>query len=168
MKAIIELSAQAGITGEYPVPCVTLRVQDRYGTWTEILLRIDTGASVSAMPVSLARSHGIAFQQQTPGRVRGLVGATTRFRDRIHVRIGDRDHSWPCDFVDVPAEAQQGAAAAHYGVLGRAGFLDEYAVAIDSGLLIITRLGPVRRLLRRWLRRLWSVGGRIRPAEAPL
>src|SRR5690348_8424347 len=91
MKAIIELSDQLGSAGEYPVPCVTLRVQDRSGTWAEVLFRVDTGASVSAMPTSLARSHGIAFQQQTPGRVRGLVGVTSRFRDRIRVRIGNRE-----------------------------------------------------------------------------
>ena len=55
MKAIIELSAKSGATGEYPVPCVTLRVLDRYGGWAEVLFRVDSGASVSALPISLAR-----------------------------------------------------------------------------------------------------------------
>jgi hypothetical protein len=93
---------------------------------------------------------------------------TSRFRDRLRVRIGNCEHSWPCDFVEVPSEAQQGTTEAPYGLPGRAGFLDEYAVAIDSGFLIITRLGPVRRLLRRCWRGLWSATGRIRTAEEPL
>jgi hypothetical protein len=169
MKAIIKLDQKRGAASEYPVPCVTLRVQDRYGAWTEVLFRIDSGASVSALPIWLAQHHGMGFQQQTSGQVRGLVGVTSRFRDRLlRVRIGGREHHWPCDFVDVPPQAQQGATATPYGVLGRAGFLDEYAVAIDSGFLIITRLGPMRRLLRRCLHGLWSASGRIRAADEAL
>ena len=76
MKAIIELSKNAAARGEPPVPFVIVRVQDRYGTWAPIPFRIDTGASVSAIPISLARLHGIGFQQHTAGRVRGLVGVT--------------------------------------------------------------------------------------------
>ena len=48
-------------------------------------------------------------------------------------------------------------------VLGRAGFLDEYAIAVDSGYLIITRIGPVRRWLRRRLHALWGICGLIHP-----
>jgi hypothetical protein len=88
------------------------------------------------------------------------------FRDRLRVVIAGRTHEWPCNFIDVPAEA-----AGHpilSPVLGRAGFLDEYAVAIDAGFLVITRLGRVRRLLRRYLHRLWALTGRLHPAEQPL
>jgi hypothetical protein len=46
--------------------------------------------------------------------------------------------------------------------------LKEYAVSIDAGFLIITRLGPVRRLIRRCLQRIRKMTGQVHPAEQPL
>jgi hypothetical protein len=53
-------------------------------------------------------------------------------------------------------------------VLGRAGFLDEYAVAIDSGYLILTRLGALRKLWRRQLHAAWHALGLVNSIEEPL
>jgi len=53
-------------------------------------------------------------------------------------------------------------------VLGRTGFLDEYALAIDSGFLILTRLGPWRRWWRRCRRVIWETFGLIHPIDEPL
>jgi hypothetical protein len=53
-------------------------------------------------------------------------------------------------------------------LLGRAGFRDEYAVAVDSGYLIRTPLGLVRRW---WRRRLHALGEALRmvhPLDEPV
>jgi hypothetical protein len=153
-----------------PFPLVMLRVRDRYGGWALVPFRIDTGADCSAMPVSLARREALPFQQTRSSIATGLVGIAPKFRDRIQVVLGGREHDWPCDFIDAPApEAGQRIGPVQEGaVLGRAGFLDEYAFAIDSGFAIITRLGPLRRLLRRWLQWFWTITGQVHPAEKPL
>jgi hypothetical protein len=53
-------------------------------------------------------------------------------------------------------------------VLGRAGFLDEYALTIGAGFLVITRLGPVRRWWQRRLHAIWQAFGMIHPPDRPL
>jgi hypothetical protein len=127
---------------------------------------VDTAADFISLPIPLARQHGIPFSQRVERRAIGLVGATRMFRDRIGVVLAGRAHEWPCNFIDVPAEvASHGELSP---VLGRAGFLEEYAVAIDAGFLIITRLGPIRRMVRRCLHRFWSMTGQVHPAEEPL
>src|SRR5437867_4325178 len=71
-------------------PRVVLQVRDRYGALAPIPFRIDCGADFIALPVT---QRGLAA---------GLVGSAVKFRDRIHVVIGGREHEWPCDFIDVP------------------------------------------------------------------
>jgi hypothetical protein len=153
-----------------PYPLVVLRVRDRYGTWAPVHFRIDTGSDCAAIPVPFARQEGIPFQQTRVSMAAGLVGTTPKFRDRLQVMLGGREHDWPCDFIDAtpPEHAQRGDPLREVAVLGRAGFLDEYALAIDDGYLIITRLGPVRRMLRRGLQWLWAITGQVHPAEEPL
>jgi hypothetical protein len=53
-------------------------------------------------------------------------------------------------------------------VFGRAGFLSEYAVSLDSDYLIVTRIGPVRRWLPKRLHELWILAGMVHPADRPL
>jgi hypothetical protein len=166
MKARIPLLNHTSGDIACPLPCVRLRAQDRYGLFTPILFRVDTGADFTTIPIPLARRNGIPFSERDERRAIGLVGATRMFRDRFRVVIAGRTHEWPCNFIDVPAEAAGHPSLSP--VLGRAGFLDEYAFAIDSGYLIITRLGRIRRLLRRCLQRLWETTGQIHPIEEPL
>jgi hypothetical protein len=52
--------------------------------------------------------------------------------------------------------------------LGRVGFLDEYAIAVDSGYLIVTRLGPIRRWLRRRLHDFWNLFGMVHSEKQSL
>src|SRR5262245_45904906 len=104
------------------------------------------------MSVSMARQQYIPFAEDHKVTLGGLAGVTEAYRGRIRLVIGGREHTWPCDFVSSPAHL------GHPGrelppVLGRAGFLDEYAISVDSGYLIITRLGPIRRSLRKWMHR---------------
>lgn len=129
-----------------PYPMLQLRVHDRYGGWVDLPFRVDTQADLSAIPIAIARREGIPFETVHPGTAYGLTGAVTKYRDRIPLRIEGREYEWPCDFVTSASALPEGRSRSDLSaVLGRAGFLDEYAVALDSGFLILTRLGPWRR-----------------------
>jgi hypothetical protein len=136
---------------------------------TELDFRVDTQADLMVIPVHTARDERIPFSQQNPKTAIGLVGETITYRGQVHVVIAGQAHDWPCDFVEVPVRSE--GSRLHpklLPVLGRAGFLDEYAIAVDSGYLIITRLGPVRRWLRRRLEALWGLLGMVHPTTKPL
>jgi hypothetical protein len=53
-------------------------------------------------------------------------------------------------------------------VLGRAGFLDDYAYCIDGRYFVLTRLGPLRRWWRTQVYRLWEVFGLAHLPNKPL
>jgi len=130
---------------------------------------VDTLADFTSFPIAKARRETIPFCESQQRTAIGLVGATTVYRDRIRVLIGGREHDWPCDFVNVPAHPEQGRPAWDLlPALGRAGFLDEYAITIDSGYLIVTRIGPIRRWLRQCLHHIWTFFGMVHPPERPL
>src|SRR5262249_24466830 len=112
-----------------------------------------------------ARSHAIPFSEAQELIATGLVGETTVYLDRVRFLIGDREHDWPCQFIRTPASREPGQLLP---ALGRAGFLDEYAIAVDSGYLIVTRLGRYRRWARRGLELLWRRFGMVHPADRPL
>jgi hypothetical protein len=156
----------AGI--ECPFPVVRLRVRDRYGLHVELDFRVDTQADFTAIPIATARHFGIPFSETQPRAVHGLVGQTVAYRDRVRIVIAGREHAWPCEFVRTVFGEGGSAAADMRPVLGRAGFLDEYAITVDSGFLIVTRIGPVRRRLRRWLHALWDACGLIHQPDDPL
>jgi hypothetical protein len=164
----VELQARvvAGITCPFPV--VRLKVRDRYGTLAELEFRVDTQADFTTIPIAKAELEGIPFSRARESTGFGLVGETIMYRDRVRVVIAGREHDWPCHFIQAPAARQASPREELLPVLGRAGFLDEYAVAVDSGYLIITRLGPVRRLLRWGLHRLWKAFGMVHPPDRPL
>jgi hypothetical protein len=170
MKARLPLMVRrvGGVTYSYPL--VMLRVRDRYGLLVSLPFRIDTGADCTAIPTDLARREHLPFQQTQMEMVGGLVGTTQKFRDRLRVVIAGREHDWPCDFIDVPppAAGRRPDPLLQIPVLGRVGFLDEFAVAIDSGYVILTRLGPLRRLLRRGLHRVWQTLGMAHTIQDPL
>jgi hypothetical protein len=153
-----------------PYPRIVLRIRDRYGLLVPLDFRIDSGSDCAALPLSVAQREGIGYGEERRGTVAGLVGATEKFRDVIRVVIAGREHVWPCDFVRVPppAPGRLPDPLLQAGVLGRAGFLDDYALAIDSGYLILTRLGPVRRWLRRCLHAVWQALGLVRRVEEPV
>src|SRR4051812_41011978 len=110
------------------LPFALLFVRSSFGDRTEVPFSIDTGADYTSIPISLARRLGIGFRQDEANRgsVSGLVGQTTRYRDQIHLRLLDCHFAWPCDFV-----ASAGPASVRrYGVIGRAGFVDDFGFCI--------------------------------------
>jgi hypothetical protein len=152
-----------------PFPVVRLRVRDRYGALAELDFRVDTQADFTSIPVPTALREAIPFSEARQRTAVGLVGEATTYRDRIRLVIAGREHDWPCDFVNPPAPREPGLQPRELlPALGRAGFLDEYAIAVDSGYLIITRLGPIRRWLRRRLHALWAWCGMVHPEQHPL
>jgi hypothetical protein len=152
-----------------PLPIVTLGVRDRYGGWVDLYFRVDTQADFTTIPMGTAQEEGIPFATRHPGTAYGLVGAVSKFRDRVRLRIAGREYEWPCDFVAAPSPVPEGRVLPEItAVLGRAGFLAEYAVAVDSGFLILTRLGPLRRWWRRCLHAVWHGFGLIHPFDEPL
>jgi hypothetical protein len=144
-------------------------VRDKYGALTALDFRVDTQADLTAIPVELARREGIPFSEALERPAIGLVGETTTYRDRIRVVIAGREHDWPCDFVKAALPANIGQRPRELlPALGRAGFLDEYAVTVDTGYLIVTRIGPIRRWLRERLHQLWVGCAMIHPERRPL
>jgi hypothetical protein len=149
-----------------PSPEVTLRVRDRLGAFAPLRFRVDTQSDLSVIPLPLARKEGLHFSEADPVVVRGLVGTTQAYRGRLRLLIAGREHDWPCHFVLPPPGP--GGTALEQPVLGRAGFLDEFAVAIDAGFLILTRLGPIRRRVRAFLHWVWDRLGMIHDRRQPL
>jgi hypothetical protein len=169
MKIRIPLSGRAVSGIACPFPEVTLRVRDRYGGLAELPFRIDTAADFSAIPMAFAQREGIPYRQSAPSQARGLAGAVATFRDRIRVVIGGREHEWPCDFVTLPTLAGPGRAPPELTpVLGRAGFLQEYAFCMDDEYLVLTRLGAVRRWWRGQVYRLWERLGLVHGPDQAL
>ena len=140
------------------------------GVLVPLRFRIDTGADFSAMPLSVARNEGIAHQATQKTLVAGLVGATGKYRDRIRVIIAKREHDWPCEFVDVPNPARERTPdhLLNFGVLGRAGFLDDYAFTIDGEYFILWRVGPLQRWIRKLVHRVWEVLGMVYNLQKPV
>jgi hypothetical protein len=169
MKWRLALVAQEVAGMNCPLPVVTLRVRDRYGGWVPLSFRVDTQADLTTVPITVARREGISFREDTPGRARGITGSVGKYRDRIRLLIAGQDHSWPCDFVQAAVDPETRRPFPEpLPVLGRAGFLEHYAIAVDDGYLILTRLGPIRRWWRRRLHVLWAWCGMIHPADRPL
>lgn len=145
-------------------PVVRLRVRAKHGRLAELDFRVDTQADFTSIPVAEALERGIPFSQEHQRTVVGLVGETTTYLDAVRVMIAGREHIWPCYFVKLPAPREPSRRPRELlPVLGRAGFLDDYAIAIDSGFLIITRIGPVRRWWRRLRKWIWTCCGLIHP-----
>jgi hypothetical protein len=148
---------------------VRLWVRDRFGAFVAMYFRIDSQADLTTIPIDTALREGIHFARDRPGIAYGLTGAVDKFRDHVCIRIAGREHEWLCDFVDSPASPREGRHVAPLpSVLGRAGFLGDYAVTIDTSFLILTRLGPLRRWWRRCLHAMWHVLGLIHPIDQPL
>jgi hypothetical protein len=165
MKWRIELddSGGPGIGGQRPL--VTICVRSRYGDFAEVRFCIDTGADLTAIPVSLAEREGIAYprDEHSRGRAGGLVGAVDRFRGSVHLRLFGEDFTWPCDFVELARSTDL-----KYGVIGRAGFLDAFHFCIKGAYLTLERRLDDRPLWQRILLSLLPSWTRTHPADQPL
>jgi hypothetical protein len=115
-----------------PFPVVRLRVRDRYGELAELDFRVDTQTDFTTIPVATAQREFIPFSEARERMAVGLVGETTTYRDRVRIVIAGREHDWPCEFVKTPVGPGQQPREL-LPALGRAGFLEEYAISVDSG-----------------------------------
>jgi hypothetical protein len=149
---------------------MTIEVRSRFGDFVPVLFRVDTGADVTTIPVPVAEEKGLGFTREHAGSATGIVGTVRKYAGSLHVRIAGMEYHWPCDFTERPTavEGRVGVTGQPLTslspVLGRAGLLDDFAVAVDSDYLIVTRLGPMRR----WWRRRWRrIRLALRPAHDP-
>lgn len=149
-----------------PIPLITVRVIDRAGTSFPQLFRVDTGADLCAFPLELSRFHGVHVPQTRPAQVHSLIGVRSVFRHQIRLRIHRKEHSWPCNFISSAISSSN--PFHNLPVLGRAGFLDEYAASLDNGYFIFSRLGRYRLSLRAILHWMWRSFGGIHPYNEPV
>jgi hypothetical protein len=144
-------------------PEVTLWVRTRYD-YIPLRFHIDTGADCSAIPMARARREGIEFPS-TPasrGTAASLLGSVDRYLGSLHVRIAGEEFDWPCSFLSPPttpaligSEGMSRSTLQEYAVLGRAGFLIDFALPIDGDYLTLTRRHSHRPWWYRAGRKLW-------------
>lgn len=117
-------------------PLVALWVYSRYGDVTPVQFCIDTGADRCALPASLAVREGIEFPRTESARVSvgGLVGSASAYRGSLRVRALGEDFTWPCEFVENTGQSVQ-----RYGVLGRAGFLEDFHFCLRKPYFTLQR-----------------------------
>ena len=157
-----------------PFPEVTIEVRSKYGDFVPILFKLDTGADLTTIPIPVAEQKGLSFTRDHPGTAIGIVGIAEKYAGSLHVRISGKEYDWPCDYTErppAPGSSQpegKRPLTSISPVLGRAGFLDCYAVSLDSGYLTITRLGPLRRLWRQCWRKLWFKIQSVHDPDRPL
>lgn len=147
---------------ECPRPEITLWVRSRYQEYTKIHFIVDTAADFTAIPIPLAQDEGLDFTRSEALRssVGGLVGRVEKYLGSLHVRIAGEEFDWPCDFLmqtALPSSQVSGTSPRsprrYYAVLGRAGFLAAFAIAIGGKYLTIKRWHPGRS----WWRQFWSL-----------
>ncbi len=119
---------------------------DRYLDFIPLTFVVDTASDFSAVPVWLARRKGIDFPRSEASRgvAGGLVGRVEKYLGSIHVAVAGEEFDWPCDFLDSPAPPTTPRTAGQIRpgelpVLGRAGFLAAFAIAIDGDCLTVRR-----------------------------
>lgn len=148
MKYKIKLSWRPEIRGgfSYHSPEITLLVCTSLGNVT-VRFIVDTGADITTIPLWLARRERIDISPQAvQGQITGLHGQTVaKLGDLATFQIAGVRYRWPCDFILSPSTPQRTS------VLGRAGFLQEFAVCIDDEYLTIT----CRHRSCPWWRRWW-------------
>jgi hypothetical protein len=108
-----------------------IQVRNRVGRWESIDFLVDTGSSVTTIPVLLASKHALLI----PGRsveipVRTIAGRIMQRRrvGTVVARIPGLQpyqFTWPCHFIEAP---QSPANAA----LGLAGVLDDLRLSFDG------------------------------------
>jgi hypothetical protein len=102
----------------------------------------DTGADLMVIPIYVARRVGIRYVEEHPGTLSSSVGGGVRcFYDYVQVRssLSGRTHRWVCAF----AEGLQARL-----ILGRSGFLDDFAVAVKGHHLVVSHPVSLTRFLK--------------------
>jgi len=132
---------------ELPVEIVT-----GYGDTTTLRFFHDTGADHMIIPVYIARQEGIRYREDYPGMLSSSVGGSVRcYYDFVQVRssLSGRTHRW----VGAFAESLQARLT-----LGRSGFLDDFAAAVQGHHLVVSHPVSLRRFLTHHATRLRAPG----------
>jgi hypothetical protein len=140
------LASPNGLSCDFPE--IPVEIATAYGDTTTLPFVFDTGADHMVIPVYAARQKGIPFRQDYPGTLGSSVGGSARcYYDFVQVRsvLSGRTHRWVCAFAD-SLQARL--------IIGRSGFLDDYAVAITGRCLIVSYPVFLRRFLRHHATRL--------------
>lgn len=110
--------------GRISDPRIPVRIHTLAGETTFLFL-VDTGADFSLAPRRLAAQIGLDWQSLPAAAVRGVGQGEAQARlGLLPMESGGIDVSVRCLFADMP-----GALF----ILGRADFLDRFAVSIDGG-----------------------------------
>ena len=136
-----------------PFPHLRLDIRTRDGRYLPLSFQFDTGADFMVIPTSFADRYEIPYPTDYPGAVGTLGGAAACYYGLVTVRchLTRREYRWPCGFT-----TGEGGRL----LLRRAGFLDEFAVAIVEGEFVVRRPGRLARLLVRLRSWLGRAGGR--------
>lgn len=131
-------------------PYVHLTVRTKYGDSATMRFILDTGASISVIPVQVALREGIGFSKSHTGMLASSVGGTVLcYYDFITVQsaLSGKPHRWPCAFADRQDSVYSPC------ILGRAGFLREFAFAISDDRMTVRYSHPLlHRLTQSFLR----------------
>jgi hypothetical protein len=129
-------------------PELAVEIATSYGNNTKLRFIFDTGADHMVIPVYAARHKGISFRQDYPGTLSSSVGGSVRcYYDFVEVRssLSGRTHRWVCAFAD-SLQARL--------IIGRSGFLDDFAIAVTGRRLIVSYPASLRRFLKHHATRL--------------
>jgi hypothetical protein len=106
-------------------PAAHALFQDTTGEWTSLVLLIDSGAPISALPNIDADLLGIELEQGDPLTVGGIgKEPLAGWRHTLRVRLGENELSLPVVFLDDPHAPR---------VLGREGIFDRFTVVLEEG-----------------------------------
>lgn len=133
------LSSQDGLPCDFPE--LSVEIVTGYGTTSRLRFFYDTGADHMVIPIYVARLVGIRYREEFVGTLSSAVGGSVRcFYDFVQVRssLSGRTHRWVCAF----AQSLQARL-----IVGRSGFLDDFAAAVQGHHLVVSHPVSLSRFL---------------------
>jgi hypothetical protein len=127
---------------------LALEIVTEIGDTPKLRFFYDTGADHMVIPVYVARHEGIRFRQDYPGTLSSSVGGNICcYFDFVQVRssLSGKTHRWVCAFAD-SVQARL--------LVGRAGFLNDFATTVTSRHLVVSHAVSVSRFLKHHIARL--------------
>ena len=118
---------------------VTLGVKNKRAIFCEIRFLVDTGAEISAIPMSVAKENGIPYHSKQRVPIRGVSEEPIRnsFLNKVEVKIGTETCIIDCLIYDDDGEGG-------HAFLGRAGIFEKFYVVFKDWHVYITRKEPAR------------------------
>ncbi len=132
---------------------VTIKIVTEDGDTTRLHFFFDSGADLMVIPTYVARHEGIRYREDYPGTIASSVGGSVPcYYDFVQVRssLSGRTHRWVCAFT----ESLQGRL-----VVGRAGFLNDFAAGVRGGRFVVSHPVAVGRFLTHHAARLRAPSG---------